>query len=1379
MKLMPILIKIFLAGVCLLSAEFASAVCASPTGDAGAMRWDASASDLQYCDGTNWKSVKYGGYNFRSQLEDTRTTLISNPVAPAVSGTNVYVITGDKLVVLNSSNINSITTTGTLTHSAFTDADRSVIVGNYLYIRKAEKIIIVNIANPAAPVVAGTYTDSTNLGSSFYNIEALVVKGSYAYALDGNKNKLVIVNVSNPAAPTLAAALPIANARALDVEGNYAYVVTVGSLQVVDVTTPTAPSVVGTYADSNFSNTYAKAVRSFANRVAVLSEAGASGNMTIVDVTNKASPSLLASWTDSSLEDPKDMARYGNYAISVQSNGRNSTNYISVFDITSAAPANPIYQLGIPGPSGASCTHAGADSQRAVCLNPGNDTVHVMDMGLQPVLTLPPVAELPGADLWVSKMAASGTYAVLLGGSTEQLGVIDISAPTTPVQKGQYKSNHTFNYSANDVAFDGSYAYMSMINWGEVAIVDVATNPNLPELVSTLSGLSSVDDLEVSGNTLYAAISTGIKIIDVANKAAPAVIATATLGAKPNAMYILGNYLYAGINSTDTLSILDISNPASPTVVGSVSDATNLGTFDSLAVVGNYLYVNAGSNKLTIIDISNKASPAVTANFTNAAYSGIIAAKGSYLYTNGKIVSVTNPVSPTVGNSYTGSLPAIVGTTLVTNSGGANTTIRSYSISTPTSATLLATAPVIARLNGTVSLAVSGTLAYATAATSNIFSIINISNPTAPAFLGYRQDATNIPAPSDVFALSGYAYVVGSNYLTVMNVSNSASPTVSGRLLDATNLVSAKAVYVSGNYAYVTKTNGLTVVDITNKALPTYVTQVSHAALGTCSRMVRSGNYLYVSCNSSNSMVIISIATPNAPTLVGYYQSATDLPSPKSIYKNGNYIYVSTSTGVTTINVSTPSAPALVVNSPIASISQMSSNGNYFYFSYYSDYNYMGMGVLKANQAVELGGRVSGSPHASVATMQVSGNYVYQVTTGGVFQILDISPKQIPGQINNPYNEASWLSGVNSVAVSGTTAYVISANTSRLTAVNVSNPDSPALLSTIYNGALKEGRSVALSGNYAFVGTANSGYQGAVVNFSNPAAMSFVTDIYQSGSGLKGKTAGNYHFWIRDGFGADKLSATSIASMPTEVTYDSATIVNPMDFAISGNYAYVCTSSQDLQVVNIANPASMTIVATLSDAGFESCDSVVISGNNLFVVGSTNTKLTVVSIATPTVPSITGSLVDARFTDVRAMRIVGNYLHLVNGSPKLLATVDITTPASPVMLDSTASGISFPKDMTFSGNTGYIADNSSLVIFEYIVPVSLGACTKNGEVIYDAVQSTLKYCKGTTYFAMGASPGAGGVGCVAPIGAPGQYQYFTATSRFKYCDGAAWVQVGN
>jgi len=73
---------------------------------------------------------------------------------------------------------------------------------------------------------------------------------------------------------------------------------------------------------------------------------------------------------------------------------------------------------------------------------------------------------------------------------------------------------------------------------------------------------------------------------------------------------ISGNYAYVTASQSDSLTVIDISNPTSPTVVGSVSDSVNLDYPIYVQVSGNYAYITPFfSDSLTVIQINSIIIP--------------------------------------------------------------------------------------------------------------------------------------------------------------------------------------------------------------------------------------------------------------------------------------------------------------------------------------------------------------------------------------------------------------------------------------------------------------------------------------------------------------------------------------------------------------------------------------------------------------------------------------------------------------------------------------------------------------------------------------------------------------------------------------------------
>ena len=92
-----------------------------------------------------------------------------------------------------------------------------------------------------------------------------------------------------------------------------------------------------------------------------------------------------------------------------------------------------------------------------------------------------------------------------------------------------------------------------------------------------------------------------------------------------NDVVVRGRYAYVidQSNTTPRLSVVDVSNPVHPQVVGSVLDAVNLEEGYWLKLVGNYVFVaTKGSNALTVVNVSDPTDPQVVATHSDPSILG-------------------------------------------------------------------------------------------------------------------------------------------------------------------------------------------------------------------------------------------------------------------------------------------------------------------------------------------------------------------------------------------------------------------------------------------------------------------------------------------------------------------------------------------------------------------------------------------------------------------------------------------------------------------------------------------------------------------------------------------------------------------------------------
>jgi hypothetical protein len=164
------------------------------------------------------------------------------------------------------------------------------------------------------------------------------------------------------------------------------------------------------------------------------------------------------------------------------------------------------------------------------------------------------------------------------------------------------------------------------------------------------------------------------------------------------------------------------------------------------------------------------------------------------------------------------------------------------------------------------------------------------------------------------------------------------------------------------------------------------------------------------------------------------------------------------------------------------------------------------------------------------------------------------------------------------------------------------------------------------------------------------------------------------------------------------------------NIAILGNYAYVADWDDGLLIINIEDPANLTLAGSY-DTG-NSVHSVAISGNYAYVT-EWNNGLVIVNIEDLTNPTLVGSYdINGEAFDVT---ISGNYAYLVS-SNDLISILDIEDPANPTLVGSYDTDN--PFDVTILGNYAYVPDGTDGLLIVNIEdpanPTLVGSYDTNG-----------------------------------------------------------------
>jgi len=173
---------------------------------------------------------------------------------------------------------------------------------------------------------------------------------------------------------------------------------------------------------------------------------------------------------------------------------------------------------------------------------------------------------------------------------------------------------------------------------------------------------------------------------------------------------------------------------------------------------------------------------------------------------------------------------------------------------------------------------------------------------------------------------------------------------------------------------------------------------------------------------------------------------------------------------------------------------------------------------------------------------------------------------------------------------------------------------------------------------------------------------------------------------------SDKTSPTIVASLTTATA--------AFDVKVVGNEAYIANGGGGLWIVDISNP---TIPATLGSAPtVGGAFDVVVSGMRAFVVDATG-GLQIFDVTDPTNPFLLGAVVTPGTG--RGVDVSGNYVVVADGTTGV-QIIDITSLTNPQIVGSVDTPGN-AQDVVISGNVAFIADHTgSLQIIDFSDPAN-------------------------------------------------------------------------
>ncbi len=268
-----------------------------------------------------------------------------------------------------------------------------------------------------------------------------------------------------------------------------------------------------------------------------------------------------------------------------------------------------------------------------------------------------------------------------------------------------------------------------------------------------VTGTNNGIKVQVSGNYAYMVRDGGTNflVVDVSTPASASVVGSLTLTGVPTNIAVSGNYAYvSNTDNSQELQIIDISNPLSPILMGSYN-APGSANATGVFAIGTTVYLvraSSSDDEFSIIDASVASKPFILGSLDLGANANEVVVSGNYAYVASasntqelQVVSIATPSAPTLAGSFNlaGTVDAftvaISGNTVFLGQGAIFYTIN---VASPTSPASLGSVSTTSTIND-IALNLGGAGTYVFIATSDNsleFQVVDVATLATPTILG-------------------------------------------------------------------------------------------------------------------------------------------------------------------------------------------------------------------------------------------------------------------------------------------------------------------------------------------------------------------------------------------------------------------------------------------------------------------------------------------------------------------------------------------------------------------------------------------------------------------------------------------------------------------
>jgi hypothetical protein len=1279
----------------------------------------------------NWSSGILFSYGIADQTLPSQLSSLtgfSAPYGSYLAGQYLYVSDNTGLKIVDVSDPRRLRLASSVAFGS--GAKYGIAVrGGYAYVTDSATgaLYTIDVRNPLQPVLANTTP-------SFTGPREIVISDKDLYVVDVSASSLSIVDIRNATSPAViaTAVTGIASPNSVVVNGRYAYVGNNTNIAVYDVASSTSPEFIktfGTFSGSNhelmlvgrtlistgatqahFYDIGGVETNGLTAGSAWIGQATVGQSLTVSQDANiygalrvgEGGISTIGKLSGFSLDVANvrlSLATSSHYSsfptgIAVRSNiAYLADSSLYIVDVTN--PSTPSLISSLSGLNGSDLTLAGDYLYASA-----NSGLRIIDVSNP---SAPTSVGFFANGLNSSKPAISGNYA-FMGGFDFQ--VVDISNPVSPTSVATV----VLTGSVTPPDIQGKYAYFGS-NSATFNVYDVS-DPRNPRSVGSLGGFSSIYKVKVMGRYAYVLDNLSVRVVDISNPASPSLVSTVTTDAtlQLNDLEIDGRYLYVS-KHTEGIDVYDVSVPSTPV---KISGYDTPGAAFGISSVGKYLYVADFGNGLTILDkggadISSAKIGSIEIGagqvLNNLDIGGQLNVHGGILagiegiLSRGAVNAPSILLTPTVFSTSTqisllgtGSSLAVSGEVAAVSQGLITPEIRLYDVSDPKAPSNLGS-----RLTDTFNkMLIKGDYLYELGGTISAY---DISAPTQIT----RVASTTSLAPYAGFIGGSYLYVTTDIALNIYDISDPTKiTTINSIALTNLGLVGLNArhgLYVRGGYAYITDigTDRLMVVDVHD---PLNATMTGFVPIASNPRELAVGqNYAYVANNGGNAIEVVNITSSTNPRIL---RSMTSVQAaPREIELTGNYLYVGGSTGVAVYDVTSSTQPLLIKNILVGAINDIKVQGNVLHVTTPSNY-----------YTYDIQGLVA--PAMSVGSAQIGTGYIEndltvgnQLFVGGGLQVNgSISAHDL---ISAPSITISGFGSVSTVQSFGTTVsadvvkavgdyvYALEVSPGRVRRIHVGDAGyaTQTAVGAFSSGAL--GMELDVVGQRIYIAATGIG----LLTFDSDPATGTLrqvsTTTLPGGASAVGIRINGGIAYVASNGGLFLYSLADPDAPSLIGEFDDAGTYNSGDVDVYDRYAYVPECTDGLKIVDVSNSAAPRKVATVSTP--LCANTVTVSNGYAYVGQSSSPSILIIDVKDPSHPVQVASITDiSNYTE--SIERHGNYLYVADNGAGI-KVYDVSSSTRPVSVYNEVTGGAFTADyLSVAGSRAFVATNGGMRIYE-------------------------------------------------------------------------------